>query len=52
MPRNMSFSLTTDQVRNKQKTVTRRFEDFIRMFVKKYNVPRDVILTRIEFEYI
>lgn len=25
MPRNMSFALTTDQVRNKSKTVTRRF---------------------------
>ena len=25
MPRNMSFAMTTDQVRNKTKTVTRRF---------------------------
>lgn len=25
MPRNMSFSLTTDQVRRREKTVTRRF---------------------------
>ena len=43
MPRNMSFALTTDQVRKQSKTVTRR------MGWRKTK-PGEV--TRIEFEYV
>ena len=112
MPRNMSFSLTTDQMKNKTKTVTRRFawwglkpgdkvcavekamglkkgekvkrigllkiidvrreplssitkedcikegypemepEDFIKKLCDHYNIDKDKIVNRIEFEYL
>jgi len=112
MPRNMSFAMTVDQVRNKTKTVTRRFgwdflqpgdilhavekgmgikkgekikrickiriigfrkerlcditqddvikegfeswdeEDYINLITDQYNVKREVVMNRIEFEYV